>query len=97
MGNLASITMCSHFFLLMVEIYRQIQILLPSLGTLVVSDSIVGVYSFACSIDSFVCSLSPKVALGGCPWAASSGGYSPEVCQVVLDGDFRHSQDHASF
>ena len=57
MGNLANITMCSHFFLLMVAIYRQIQILLPSLGTLVDSDPRVGVDSFMCSIDSFVFSL----------------------------------------
>ena len=27
------------------------------------------------------------MALGGCPWVASSGEYFPEVCQVVPDGD----------
>ena len=51
MGNLASITMCSHFVLLMVEIYRQIKILLPTLGTLVDSDPRGGVDSIVCSLE----------------------------------------------
>ena len=51
MGNLASITMCSHFVLLVVEMYRKIQILLLSLGTLVDSDPRVGVDSFVFSLE----------------------------------------------
>ena len=54
MGNLANITMCSHFILLMVAIYRKIQILLPFLGTLVDGDLRERVDSFVCPLDSFV-------------------------------------------
>ena len=90
MGNLANITMCSHFVLLTVEIYRKIQILLPSLGTIVDGD-------LRERVDSFVCSIEVQGGLGGCPWVASSGGSFCEVCQVVPESDFRHSQDRMDF
>ena len=73
MGNLASITMCSHFVPPMVEIYRHIQILLPSLGTFLDGDQRERVDSFVCSLDSFMCSLevqggSRRFSLGGLKW-----------------------------
>ena len=97
MGNLASITMCSHFFLLMVVIYRKIQILLPSLGTFVDGDPRERVDSFMFPLDPLCAHLRSQGGFGGFPWAASSGGSFPEVCQVVSDGDFLHSQDRVAF
>ena len=95
MSNLASITMCSHFAHLLVAIYRRIQILFPSLGTLVDGDPRERVDSFVCPLDSLVCPLDSLVCslevqdgLGSCPWAASSGGSFPEVFPVVPESDF---------
>ena len=51
MGNLDIITMCSHFFLLMVAFYRKNLNPLPSLGTIMDNDPRVGIDSILSSLE----------------------------------------------